>query len=62
MAENSTTELEAVNTLLHSIGEASVNSLTNLPIDGTQAKNILTEVSRKFKLLVITSISFLILI
>ena len=46
MAENSTTELEAVNTLLHSIGEASVNSLTNLPIDGTQAKNILTEVSR----------------
>ena len=47
MAENSTTELEAVNTLLHSIGEASVNSLTNLPIDGTQAKNILTEVSRE---------------
>lgn len=47
MAQTSTTELEAVNTLLHSIGEASVNSLTNLPIDGTQAKNILTEVSRE---------------
>ena len=62
MAQNSTTELEAVNTLLHSIGEASVNSLTNLPIDGTQAKNILTEVSREVQLLVITLISFLILI
>ena len=47
MTQNSTTELEAINTLLHSIGEASVNSLTNLPIDGTQAKNILTEISRE---------------
>ena len=47
MTETNTTELEAVNTLLHSIGEAPVNSLLSLPIDGTQAKNTLNEISRE---------------
>jgi len=47
MAQTNTTELEAVNTLLHSIGEAPVNSLLSLPIDGTQAHNTLNEVSRE---------------
>ena len=45
MALSGTTELEAVNTLLHTIGEAPVNSLTGtLPIDATLANNTLSEV------------------
>ena len=48
MAQSSTTELEAVNTILSAIGEAPVNSLSGtLPIDATQAKNLLTEISRE---------------
>ena len=48
MAQSSTTELEAVNTILSAIGEAPVNSLSGtLPIDATQAKNILVEISRE---------------
>ena len=48
MALSGTTELEAVNTLLHTIGEAPVNSLTGtLPIDATLANNTLSEVSRE---------------
>ena len=47
MAQSSTTELEAVNTILSAIGESPVNSLSGtLPIDATQAKNLLTEISR----------------
>ena len=43
-----TTELESVNTMLSMIGEAPVNSLTGtLPLDGTIAKNTLTEISRE---------------
>ena len=46
MALSGTTELEAVNTLLHTIGEAPVNSLTGtLPIDATLASNTITEIS-----------------
>jgi len=48
MAQSSTTELEAVNTILSAIGEAPINSLSGtLPIDATQAKNLLTEISRE---------------
>lgn len=48
MALSGTTELEAVNTLLHTIGEAPVNSLTGtLPIDATLASNTITEISRE---------------
>lgn len=48
MALSGTTELEAVNTLLHTIGEAPVNSLTGtLPIDATLANNTITEISRE---------------
>ena len=44
----STSELEAVNTILSAIGEAPVNSLTGtLPIDATQAQNLLKEISRE---------------
>ncbi len=44
----STSELEAVNTILSAIGEAPVNSLTgSLPIDATQAQNLLKECSRE---------------
>ena len=44
----STSELEAVNTILSAIGEAPVNSLTgSLPIDATQAQNLLKESSRE---------------
>jgi hypothetical protein len=43
-----TTELEAVNTILSTIGEAPLNSLTgSLPVDGTVAKNVLSEVARE---------------
>ena len=42
-----TTELEAVNTILSTIGEAPLSSLTgSLPVDGTTAKNILSEINR----------------
>ena len=48
MAQSSTTELEAVNTILSTIGEAPLNSLSgSLPVDGTIAKNVLSEVSRE---------------
>jgi len=43
-----TTELEAVNTVLSTIGEAPLNSLVgSLPVDGTVAKNVLSEVNRE---------------
>ena len=43
-----TTELEAVNTILSTIGEAPLNSLTgSLPVDGTMAQNILDEINRE---------------
>lgn len=48
MAYSGTTQLEAVNTLLHTIGEAPVNSLTGtLPIDATLALNTINEISRE---------------
>ena len=44
---DSTSELESINTILSAIGEAPVNSLTgSLPIDATQAQNLLKESSR----------------
>ena len=43
-----TTELEAVNTILSTIGEAPLNSLTGtLPVDGVTAKNVLDEICRE---------------
>ena len=43
-----TTELEAVNTILSTIGEAPLSTLTgSLPVDGTTAKNILSEINRE---------------
>jgi hypothetical protein len=43
-----TTELEAVNTILSTIGEAPLSTLTGtLPVDGTTAKNVLSEISRE---------------
>jgi hypothetical protein len=43
-----TTELEAVNTILSTIGEAPLNTLIgSLPVDGTIAKNVLSEVGRE---------------
>ena len=43
-----TTELEAVNTILSTIGEAPLNTLSgSLPVDGTVAKNVLSEVARE---------------
>ena len=43
-----TTELEAVNTILSTIGEAPLSTLKgSLPVDGTTAKNILNEISRE---------------
>ena len=43
-----TTELEAVNTILSTIGEAPLNTLTgSLPVDGTTAKNVLSEINRE---------------
>jgi hypothetical protein len=48
MALSGTTQLEAVNTLLHTIGESPVNSLTGtLPIDATLANNAINEISRE---------------
>jgi hypothetical protein len=45
---NRTTELEAVNTILSTIGEAPINTLTgSLPVDATVAKNILNEINRE---------------
>jgi len=50
MTQTNTTELEAVNTILSAIGEAPINSLSGtLPIDATQAKNLLAEVSREIQ-------------
>lgn len=43
-----TSELEAVNTILSTIGEAPLNTLVgSLPVDGTIAKNVLSEVCRE---------------
>jgi len=43
-----TTELEAVNTILSTIGEAPLNTLSgSLPVDGTVAINILSEITRE---------------
>ena len=43
-----TSELESVNVILSTIGEAPINSLTgSLPVDGTIAKNVLSEVARE---------------
>lgn len=45
-----TTELEAVNTILSTVGEAPLNTLTgSLPVDGTMAKNILNEINREIQ-------------
>ena len=45
MTQANTTDLEAVNTILSAIGEAPVNTLTGtLPIDATQAQNLLKEI------------------
>ena len=46
--QSRTTELEAINTILSTIGEAPLNTLTgSLPVDGTIAKNVLSEVARE---------------
>ena len=46
--QSRTTELEAVNTILSTIGEAPLNTLSgSLPVDGTVAKNVLSEVARE---------------
>ena len=43
-----TTELEAVNTVLSTIGEAPLSTLSGaLPVDGTMAKNVLNEINRE---------------
>lgn len=43
-----TSELESVNVILSTIGEAPLNTLTgSLPVDGTIAKNVLSEVARE---------------
>lgn len=49
MASNTrTTKLESINTMLSTIGEAPVNTLTGtLPTDATMAINILDEVNRE---------------
>ena len=49
MASNSrTTKLESINSMLSTIGEAPVNSLTgSLPTDATMAINILDEINRE---------------
>ena len=48
MAQTNTSILEAINTILSAIGEAPVNSLTGtLPIDATQANNLLNEITRE---------------
>ena len=48
MALTATTKLEAVNTLLSSIGEAPVNSLTSGLVDAELAETILDSTSRKY--------------
>jgi hypothetical protein len=46
--QNRTSELEAINTILSTIGEAPLNTLIgSLPVDGTIAKNVLSEVGRE---------------
>ncbi len=46
----STSELEAINTILSAIGEAPINTLSgSLPIDATQAQNLLKEISREIQ-------------
>lgn len=45
-----TTELEAVNTMLSGIGEAPVNSLSEVTADVSLARHILNEVSREIQL------------
>lgn len=47
MALNLTTRLEAVNTMLGTIGEAPVNALTGTTADAALAQTILDEVSRE---------------
>ena len=48
MVNSNTTELEAVNSMLSTIGEAPVNSITGtLPLDASLAKNTLTEINRE---------------
>ena len=43
-----TTEREAVNTVLSTIGEAPLSTLSGaLPVDGTMAKNVLNEINRE---------------
>ena len=43
-----TSELESVNVILSTIGESPLNSLSgSLPVDGTMAKNVLSEISRE---------------
>ncbi len=43
-----TTELEPVNTILSTIGEAPLSTLTgSLPVDGTMAKSVLNEINRE---------------
>jgi hypothetical protein len=43
-----TSELQAVNTILSTIGEAPLSSLSgSLPVDGTIAKNVLDEINRE---------------
>ena len=43
-----TSELEAVNTILSTIGEAPLSTLTgSLPVDGTMAKSVLNEINRE---------------
>lgn len=45
---NRTTELEAVNTILSTVGEAPLSSLVgSLPVDGTMARNVLNEINRE---------------
>ena len=42
------TELEAVNVIISTIGESPLNSLSgSLPVDGRVAKNVLSEVDRE---------------
>ena len=42
------TDLESVNVILSTIGESPLNSLSgSLPVDGTVAKNVLSEISRE---------------
>ena len=43
-----TTELEAVNIILSTVGEAPLNTLVgSLPVDGTMARNVLNEINRE---------------